>query len=147
MPSVKNVALVVGASRGIGRQIAIDLAKNGYAGMPPPPQGIEMSNFNQQFSRRGCKNHLQCIRNYAIPPRSELLSVNHQHRRAGDPGIRRRCIRSPRGCSRCNTDRESSERDRSHLWEAGCPGVQFRGYLVVVGREYTDEALPVDAES
>ncbi|KAH8903087.1 putative oxidoreductase,short chain dehydrogenase [Coniochaeta sp. PMI_546] len=28
--SIKEVALVIGASRGIGRQIAIDLAKNGY---------------------------------------------------------------------------------------------------------------------
>ena len=28
----QQVALVVGASRGIGRQVAIDLAKNGYAG-------------------------------------------------------------------------------------------------------------------
>ena len=32
----KEVALVVGASRGIGRQIAIDLAKNEYAGKPFP---------------------------------------------------------------------------------------------------------------
>ncbi|PNY26931.1 hypothetical protein TCAP_03120 [Tolypocladium capitatum] len=31
MPSDKPVALVVGASRGIGRQVAIDLARNGYA--------------------------------------------------------------------------------------------------------------------
>lgn len=29
----QQVALVVGASRGIGRQVAIDLAKNGYTGM------------------------------------------------------------------------------------------------------------------
>ena len=28
----KEVALIVGASRGIGMQIAVDLAKNGYAG-------------------------------------------------------------------------------------------------------------------
>lgn len=33
MSSNKQVALVIGASRGIGRQIAIDLAKNGYAVM------------------------------------------------------------------------------------------------------------------
>lgn len=30
--SGKPVALVVGASRGIGRQVAVDLARNGYAG-------------------------------------------------------------------------------------------------------------------
>ncbi len=33
MASPQPVALVVGASRGIGRQIAIDLAKNSYKGM------------------------------------------------------------------------------------------------------------------
>lgn len=32
MATQKQVALVVGASRGIGRQVAIDLARNGYAG-------------------------------------------------------------------------------------------------------------------
>jgi NADP-dependent 3-hydroxy acid dehydrogenase YdfG len=31
-PTTQQVALVVGASRGIGRQVAIDLAQNGYAG-------------------------------------------------------------------------------------------------------------------
>lgn len=33
MKSAKPAALVIGASRGIGRQIAIDLARNGYAGI------------------------------------------------------------------------------------------------------------------
>jgi NAD(P)-dependent dehydrogenase (short-subunit alcohol dehydrogenase family) len=32
MTSKQQVALVVGASRGIGRQVAIDLAREGYAG-------------------------------------------------------------------------------------------------------------------
>jgi NAD(P)-dependent dehydrogenase (short-subunit alcohol dehydrogenase family) len=32
MSSTKPVALVVGASRGIGRQVAVDLGLNGYAG-------------------------------------------------------------------------------------------------------------------
>jgi NAD(P)-dependent dehydrogenase (short-subunit alcohol dehydrogenase family) len=36
-PSEKQVALVVGASRGIGRQIAVDLAREGYAGKSPAP--------------------------------------------------------------------------------------------------------------
>jgi NAD(P)-dependent dehydrogenase (short-subunit alcohol dehydrogenase family) len=33
--TTQKVALVIGASRGIGRQIAVDLAKNGYAGTVP----------------------------------------------------------------------------------------------------------------
>lgn len=32
MSSNQPVALIMGASRGIGRQVAIDLSKNGYTG-------------------------------------------------------------------------------------------------------------------
>jgi NAD(P)-dependent dehydrogenase (short-subunit alcohol dehydrogenase family) len=35
MARKNKIALVVGASRGIGRQVAIDLANNGYAGTHP----------------------------------------------------------------------------------------------------------------
>lgn len=33
MAPQQQVALIVGASRGIGRQVAVDMAKNGYTGM------------------------------------------------------------------------------------------------------------------
>jgi hypothetical protein len=36
MSSIQPVALVIGASRGIGRQIAIGLAENGYTGTLHP---------------------------------------------------------------------------------------------------------------
>lgn len=32
MPETKKVAIIVGASRGIGRKVAIDFAEAGYAG-------------------------------------------------------------------------------------------------------------------
>ena len=39
--NTRQVALVIGASRGIGRQVAIDLAKEGYAGkLFHPPHNI-----------------------------------------------------------------------------------------------------------
>ena len=41
MPSsTQQVALVIGASRGIGRQVAIDLAGAGYRGMPTWPLNL-----------------------------------------------------------------------------------------------------------
>lgn len=42
MGSTKFVALVIGASRGIGRQIAIDLAKDGYSGISLHSFAIDM---------------------------------------------------------------------------------------------------------
>ena len=44
MAPAKQVAIVVGASRGIGRQVAIDLAKNGYAGKSLHKSSLDHSN-------------------------------------------------------------------------------------------------------
>jgi len=39
----RKVALVIGASRGIGRQVAIDLAHAGYIGLAPLHGGAIMA--------------------------------------------------------------------------------------------------------
>jgi len=39
----KPVACVIGASRGIGRQVAVDLAKNGYYGKSPEQDHLGVS--------------------------------------------------------------------------------------------------------
>jgi hypothetical protein len=54
--SNKPVALVVGASRGIGRQVAVDLARNGYAGSSNLHMTLILTNTFIQ-SRRRCKDH------------------------------------------------------------------------------------------
>ena len=49
----KQVVLIVGASRGIGRQVAIDLAKNGYAG-----KSIFHPSFPPKFDQLTLTRHL-----------------------------------------------------------------------------------------
>jgi NAD(P)-dependent dehydrogenase (short-subunit alcohol dehydrogenase family) len=56
MGADKPVALVVGASRGIGRQVAIDLARDGYAGKVAY-QIVHLLELTGA-SGRGSKNHL-----------------------------------------------------------------------------------------
>ena len=46
---VQQVALIVGASRGIGRQVAIDLAKNDYVGKPVMSVKDMLYNFLMGF--------------------------------------------------------------------------------------------------
>ncbi|KAF5639841.1 reductase [Fusarium sp. NRRL 52700] len=49
MVSKKPVALVVGASRGIGRQVAVDLARNGYAVVVAAKTISDTSNLPEPF--------------------------------------------------------------------------------------------------
>jgi hypothetical protein len=54
--SNKPVALVVGASRGIGRQVAVDLARNGYTGSSNLHMTLMLTDTFIQ-SRCRCKDH------------------------------------------------------------------------------------------
>jgi hypothetical protein len=65
-----GVALVIGASRGIGRQVAVDLAKNGYAGMEVTPNLKYSVSPYLVISGRRCKKYLRCCGREAISARS-----------------------------------------------------------------------------
>lgn len=82
----QQVALVVGASRGIGRQVAIDLAKNGYTGMSAKAVDEKgVADDNLMGSGGSSQIHERCVCE-ALPSRSQLAAIDHQHRGAGDPG-------------------------------------------------------------
>ncbi|QSS65711.1 short-chain dehydrogenase [Histoplasma capsulatum] len=72
MAATKPVALVIGASRGIGRQIAIGLAKGGYA--------VVVS----------AKTTSDASKTTPFPP-------DPNSPQTGDPGSRRRCRRTGSG--------------------------------------------------
>jgi hypothetical protein len=75
----KQVALVIGASRGIGRQVAVDLAKNGYYGrniLCKAPGAVRLT----ANSRGRCKDDFRCFRCEAVSARPKLSGVHHQHR-------------------------------------------------------------------
>lgn len=83
---VKLVALVVGASRGIGRQVAIDLAKNDYRGRSCARLLIGYKNtLTAQIS--GClgENYVQRLQCWlCFPTRSKFSVLHNQHRGTGN---------------------------------------------------------------
>lgn len=93
-PSQKPVALVVGASRGIGRQIAVDLASNGYAGIHPNRTKLSTP-FNNTSSRRSRQIHQRPFQAHPLLPRPQVLLLHHHHRHQRDPRLRRPRNRHP----------------------------------------------------
>lgn len=110
MTSTKPVALVVGASRGIGRQVAVDLGRNGYAGAQNTLiQNLGISS-NAQQSRRCCQDHHRPFQaRRSLPAGPQLPRLDHHHRRQGDHSSWRPSDSHP---SRCPIPRECR---RSHI--------------------------------
>ena len=71
----KQVALIVGASRGIGRQVAIDLAKNGYAGRTLFQ--FEVGASDVLLSCDSSEIHERCERRKAISAKSQFPAIDH----------------------------------------------------------------------
>ena len=67
MASAKQTALVVGASRGIGRQIAIDLATNGYKGKVGSAMVTKLASANVIYSHCRSEDSLECLQPRNIP--------------------------------------------------------------------------------
>jgi NAD(P)-dependent dehydrogenase (short-subunit alcohol dehydrogenase family) len=86
----KHVALVVGASRGIGRQVAIDLAKNGYAGkyISPGTLKIYCTTLNANLVVVAAKTTSDASKSSPFPPdpnspQSTISTVEREIREAG----------------------------------------------------------------
>jgi hypothetical protein len=79
MVSKKPVALVVGASRGIGRQVAVDLAGNGYAGMSSFTTFIALVRLTLK-SCCCCKDYQRSFQSTrALSPKSQLFRFYHHN--------------------------------------------------------------------
>lgn len=142
----KPVALVIGASRGIGRQVAIDLAKNGYSGSPQSASMTLIQDRANDDSRRRRQIHVLRQQDRPLPPRSQLAAIDHQHGRARDPRGRRRGHRHPRRHALRRPDQLVGGRDGAHLRHARRARLQLRRHLVGRRREHARQALPADAE-
>lgn len=86
MSSPKQVALVVGASRGIGRQVAIDLARSGYKGKPSSLTAVLRKHYLDVRSCRVRKEYIGCIQRPSVPARPQLLPIYNQYCGSRDRG-------------------------------------------------------------
>jgi NAD(P)-dependent dehydrogenase (short-subunit alcohol dehydrogenase family) len=85
----KPVALVVGASRGIGRQVAIDLAQNGYAGMHPlnrPCMRDSHHNRNTVVVAAKSTSDASAVKPFPPDPNSRHSTISTVEREIRDAG-------------------------------------------------------------
>ncbi|TPX08808.1 uncharacterized protein E0L32_009748 [Thyridium curvatum] len=126
----KPVALVIGASRGIGRQVAIHLASNGYRA----ERGVSC--------RRG-QDEQRARARRALSTRSKFASVHDPDGAEGDRAGRRRSPGAASGHARPRQRRRTGKGHRPVLRPPGRRRLQFRGDLVGIRREDASEAVPL----
>ena len=121
MPELKQVALCVGASRGIGRQIAIDLASNGYAG---DLWWMQLASTLTIPSCGSIEDRVQEWQSSAISTRSKQLRLDNSNCSSWDTRTRRRSYSNSRWRARFSQHSASRASSHQQVWQVGCSGTE-----------------------
>lgn len=155
-PNQKQVALVIGASRGIGRQIAIDLAREGYAGTylitasnhQPFYFSVLISLHIQTLTKssgRRRKIHFRRANDHSLSPRSKQPSIHNLNRSPRNPRSRRNSNRHRSRHPLPIQHPKSSRSDHFNLLSHRCFNLQLWSNILVLRPNHTHQTLRTNA--